>query len=957
MTALDDSSHPFPRLLTARYRAALALIGLLLFIGFVFTQFAVFRHGSDTQVMDVAVQQRILSQQLAKAALMVQYAADSSAKAAAQAELGETAHLLQRSAEGLLRGNNSPAVQRLFSAIDSAYQSMISAATCIADSTDAIHPTEACDPNLPAQVDRVLNAEQTFLKGMDAVADQYLVEFRAVFDAIGLFQVILLLIMLGTLFIIGHFVFRPVIERLQRDLSELLHVQAALRESRQFAEHVTEFNPNIIYIYDIEEQRNVYSNREIAAILGYTPAEIKAMGRDLSSTILHPDERKQFLEHGQRIAAAKDGDVIDFEYRARHKNGEWRWLYSRKTVFLRTSEGKVKQYLGNAQDVTERKRAEETLQLTQFSVDRARDLILWIGKDGRFLNVNHSVSQSLGYTRAELLEMNIQDVLPILADGSWAMQWDAIRKAGAFNSEVRIIGKEGSKIPAEVSADFLKFGEDEYIVAFVRNISERKQAEKALLKAKEAAEAANRAKSTFLANMSHELRTPLNAILGFAQLLGQDQTLNHDQRSYIETILRSGEHLLGLINDVLEMSKIESGQAVLHEENFDLHRMLDTVSEMLHVRARAKGLVLLFDHDPRMPQHVRGDERKLRQVLINLVGNALKFTQEGGVNVRVQCKRLNDQNANTAQLMFEVEDTGVGMAPEELDKLFQLFVQTESGQSAVEGTGLGLVISREFVRLMGGDMTVTSKRGDGTLVNFDVRVCLSDTADVQPIEQERRVVGLEPGQRTFRILVVEDKLENRLLLTRLMQSIGFDVREAVNGWEAVQVWEHWKPDLIWMDMRMPVMSGYEATERIRQHPQGKAVVIIALTASAFDHERAAILSMGCNDTVPKPFQAMMLFDRLTAHLGVRFRYADLNTRPQLQVTTATTQLSTTVSASSIAALKKAAVELDSAMAQDVIDKLQSEDPALANALGEMVRNFRFDKMLEMLQQIEEQTNA
>lgn len=971
-----DASHPFPRLLTARYIVALSLIALLLLVGFWFLQTTLIREAADAQTINIAGRQRMLSQKISKAALLIEHASDASARSAALQELAPAATLWEESSNALQHGSpilgipddNSATVQSLFAEIEQPFGIMLKAAHCLVAVVNTTAGAE-CDLALSTHVNAILDNEAAFLTSMDAVVTQYTVESHNRIDTLRAGQLVLLVATLTSLLIEALFVFRPVVERLRHDLAELLHVQEALRESRQFAEHVTEYNPNIIYIYDIEEHRNVYSNREIASILGYTASEIQEMGEALVTHLMYPEDmRLAWLPYLERIKAAKDGETIDLEYRMLHKNGEWRWLYSRVTVFRRTSEGKVKQYLGNAQDVTERKRAEETLRLTQFSVERATDLILWIGKDGHFLDVNRSASKTLGYSRDELLSMNVQDVLPELPGGSWAAQWKTLRQTGALHSELQIALRDGTIIPGEVSVDFMTFGDKEYIVAFVRNIAERKQAEKALRKAKEDAEAANRAKSTFLANMSHELRTPLNAILGFAQLLRTDQALSHEQRGYLDTILRSGEHLLELINDVLEMSKIEAGRAVLHEQNFDLHRMLDSVAEMLYVRAQSKELVLLFDPASQLPQYVRGDERKLRQVLINLIGNAIKFTQEGGVNVRVDCKRLGTPNAadtsqGAAQLLFEIEDTGVGMEPHELDKLFGLFVQTQSGQSALEGTGLGLAISREFICLMGGDITVSSQRGSGTLVKFDVRVQLTEVADIQPVETERHVVGLEADQRTYRILVAEDKPENRLLLTRLMQSVGFDVREAVNGWEAVQVYNHWQPDLIWMDMRMPVMDGYEATERIRQHPQGKSVVIIALTASAFDHERTDILKIGCNDAVPKPFQASVLFEKLARHLNVRFRYDEQNApaselTPWSAVPPNTLSMpDCTLSPETLTALKSAATELDTMMAQAVIDTLQEQNAALAATLSEMVRTFRFDKLLDVIQHIEEQTSS
>jgi two-component system sensor histidine kinase/response regulator len=316
--------------------------------------------------------------------------------------------------------------------------------------------------------------------------------------------------------------------------------------------------------------------------------------------------------------------------------------------------------------------------------------------------------------------------------------------------------------------------------------------------------------------MSHELRTPLNAILGFSQLMAHDPGLTTEQQEYLETIGRSGEHLLGLINDVLELSKIDAGGVTLQEESFDLHRLLDGLEEMFRLRAADKRLMLVFDRAPDVPQYVRTDQGKLRQVLMNLLGNAVKFTQEGGITLRVGKGPMGySPRAGSVLLHFEVEDTGPGIAPEELDAVFDAFAQTASGQASKEGTGLGLPISLQFVKLMGGDLTVSSDGmpGQGSLFKFDVQIELVDAADVPTSQPARRVIGLEPDQRAadggpYRLLIAEDREASRMLLTKLLEPLGFEVREAVNGQEALEIWEQWEPHLIWMDMRMPVIDGH-----------------------------------------------------------------------------------------------------------------------------------------------------
>ncbi len=398
---------------------------------------------------------------------------------------------------------------------------------------------------------------------------------------------------------------------------------------------------------------------------------------------------------------------------------------------------------------------------------------------------------------------------------------------------------------------------------------ELKEAMVELKHSKEAAEAANRAKSVFLANMSHEFRTPLNAILGFSQLMIRSETikselgtnLTDDQRENLEVIVRSGEHLLGLINDVLEMSKIEAGRATLNEYSFDLHRMLEGLEEMFCYRAEEKGLSLTVTRAPVVPQYVKADEGKIRQVLMNLLGNAIKFTQMGQIELRVRYTNglgggaeKSGDGKRSPTLAFEVEDSGPGIALEDQELIFDPFVQSAAGKQDQEGTGLGLTISEQFANLMNGDLTVESEFGQGSTFTFTVPVTTLDAIELRSAQTTRRVVGIEEDQPTFRLLVVDDKEVNRQLMVKFLEPYNFEVREAINGLEAVEIWEEWEPHLIWMDMRMPVMDGYEATRTIKGTTRGHATVIIALTASALEEDRVVILSEGCDAYIRKPFR-------------------------------------------------------------------------------------------------------
>ena len=464
-----------------------------------------------------------------------------------------------------------------------------------------------------------------------------------------------------------------------------------------------------------------------------------------------------------------------------------------------------------------------------------------------------------------------------------------------------------------------------------------------LLSAKEQAESANRAKSGFLAHMSHELRTPLNSVLGFSEVMARSTDVSDEQKGYLDIINRNGYHLLGLINDVLDMSKIEAGHVELEKEPVDLAKQLRGIEGMFRLRAEEKNLSFQMVLGSDVPYLLQLDIGKLRQVLINLLSNAIKFTQEGGVTLQVE------NSDKKGWLRFEVGDSGPGIEDDQREDIFQPFTQAHTDNSGqYEGTGLGLSISRQFVQLMGGELGVQSKPGDGARFYFEMPAELASAG--QPIREEvkRRVIGLEPGQTAPKVLIVDDRADNRLLMENYLKTIECEVKQAADGQQAIDMFQDWRPDMICMDIRMPIMDGNEATRLIRALEGGDEVKILALTGDVFRVSDEDIRNNGYDNVLQKPFRKEKVLEAIKECLMLRYRYEDDTEYSNLPVTKSLTredasQVSTVLSDKLLIGLH----DLNHQLVLAAIEEISFEHPEIGRQLGELASQYDYEKLLAL----------
>lgn len=508
------------------------------------------------------------------------------------------------------------------------------------------------------------------------------------------------------------------------------------------------------------------------------------------------------------------------------------------------------------------------------------------------------------------------------------------------------------------SADWLGVAVFYITCSMISGISESMH--RAQLRAKRAqdqAETANRAKSIFLANMSHELRTPLNAVLGFSRLMRTEPNVALEQAAKLDIIIRSGEHLLSLINNILDISKIEAGHVVLEESDTDLHQLLHEMQSLMYVKAVEKNLTFKVVHPPNLPQFARVDSIKLRQILINLLGNAIKFTKHGSVTLRAGLAegRTNKDSAidgsSRSIIRFEIEDTGSGIQIQDRQRIFESFEQLTNQPGSETGTGLGLTISRQYAQIMGGEIGVTDRsvKEQGSVFYLEIPVTNITGKEIQVDHNPGRVIGVAEGQPRYRLLIAEDQPENRLLLHSLLEPLGFELRDAVTGQEAVALFEEWHPDLIWMDIRMPVMNGLEATKKIRAtEGVSRSTPIVALTAHALEDERREILSAGCNDFIRKPYRESEIYNVLEKHLRLRFLYSQDLVSVDHKFEKINADDLRKLPLNLVEELKRSVELLDSQRCLSTIKLIAEIDPRAGDNLQHMLEKFQYQELLSIL---------
>ncbi len=638
------------------------------------------------------------------------------------------------------------------------------------------------------------------------------------------------------------------IDRRKQDELELLKFKS-ISDQANYGNAITNMEGTIMYL-----------NTYFASMHGYTIDEL--IGKNLS--MFHSPQQLPVVRQALGVLK-QQGEFTALEiWRARKDGTVFPSLMNAKIIL--DSEGAPTFMIANAIDITEIKQKESAIRRLEIAIEQSPVAMVITDLDAIVTYTSPAFSMITGYSADEVLGKKISLIKSGLTDSLvYEQLWQTIQAGKIWKGELINRRKNGELYHESMSITPVT-DVDGHIVSYLAikdDVTDQFRMKEEKI-ARMAAEEANQSKSMFLSNMSHEIRTPLNAIIGFAQVLETDKALSEKQRSHIQTISSSSRHLLELINGILDLSKIEAGKLSFTPGEFSIQKLLFDLEAMFAIAAEKKGLHLEFNGVGELPACVFGDEGKLRQVLINIIGNAIKFTVQGSVSVRI----LLETTADGDQLHFEVHDTGPGIPAKDVERIFDSFIQANVGLAG-GGTGLGLTISKKLVQIMGGQISVTSRVGAGSIFSFQIPVTRLDGVHGIGKDPVDNVAGIVLNGIEYRILVVDDSPVNRELLRVLLEPLGFSVVEAVNGKEAIETTIQCKPHLILMDLRMPVMDGYEATVRINAMHQAEHIPIIAVTASAFEDDERAVLAKGFDGYLRKPFRKEDLLSQLGDKLGLR----------------------------------------------------------------------------------------
>jgi PAS domain S-box-containing protein len=746
-----------------------------------------------------------------------------------------------------------------------------------------------------------------------------------------------------------------VFDGLVMDISGRKEVESKLRRSEALLASAQRLAHVGSWEYDSISQ-NITWSEETFRIYGIDPKNGEPTLAECFQFI-HPEDRAKVEESFSDIII--NGASQEVEYRLLRSDGSVRYIEGRGEALF-NHQNQVTKIFGSFVDMTERKESErERLRLLTI-LESSTDHIGMADTQGNVLWNNAQAKKIIGLPPdADVTHTKISQYHP-----QWALTLvqnqglPTAAREGFWMGETALLCSDGNEIPVSqmIIAHKPPDGEVEYFSTIMRDISSQKSYSLQLQQAKEAAEASNRAKSEFIARMNHELRTPMCSILGFTQIMRQQMCNTSEHQTYLDIINKSGQHLLELINDVLSMSKIEAASLKLIENSFDLYSLLKSLEEPLRLKAAAKQILLTFDITQSLPQYITADESKLKQVLLSLIGNAIKFTKCGSVMLKAFVVDSEEKQSKIHnKIHFEIIDTGLGIDPLEMDNLFKPFEQTKTGRNSQEGTGLGLTISRKFVQLMGGDITAQSVVGRGSVFSFEIPIKLANAIHMGRKVTSKRVKSLAPNQAIYRILIVDDIWEHRQLIEKLLAPLGFEIRSAENEQQALEIGQNWHPHLIFMDIKMPVMNGYDAAQAIKaikaikSTEKAQATKIVAITANAFDEERTLILSSKLDGFISKPFRDSEIFDLLAKCLGVRYIYFETASVKQSSSDSFNFTESdlAVMSDEWVQKLRQAAYSCSDELIFRLLEEIPTESATLLSTLYELTYNYQFDKIIEL----------